>query len=300
MQSGFVELMEGAVVKHVLSIQSHVVYGCAGHSAAVFPLQRLGINVAPIHTVQYSNHTQYKEGWTGMAMPRGQITEICTGLAAIGKLNKFNALLSGYLGSVEQGVEIIEVIEQVRKSNPSFLYLCDPVMGHPEKGCFVAPELSEFFRTQMIQHANYLTPNVLELETLSQKKITCLNDVIDACYNLIDNGVEAILVKHLAHASSDKNRFQMLLASKDACFTITRELFKFSSNPVGVGDLISALFLGHILKERPLVEAFELCNTAVYQVLKHTFQQASYELKIIDSQEYFDQPVLVAKASKIN
>jgi pyridoxal/pyridoxine/pyridoxamine kinase len=42
----------GAV--NILSLQSHVAYGHVGNSAAVFALQRLGIEVWPIHTVQFS------------------------------------------------------------------------------------------------------------------------------------------------------------------------------------------------------------------------------------------------------
>ena len=49
---------------NLLSIQSHVAYGHVGNSAAVFPLQRMGVEVWPIHTVQFSNHTGYGE-WKG-------------------------------------------------------------------------------------------------------------------------------------------------------------------------------------------------------------------------------------------
>ena len=51
----------GNAQRHVLSIQSHVVYGAAGNSAAVFPMRRLGVNVWPINTVQFSNHTQVSQ-----------------------------------------------------------------------------------------------------------------------------------------------------------------------------------------------------------------------------------------------
>ena len=44
---------------NILSLQSHVAYGHVGNSAAVFALQRLGVEVWPIHTVQFSNHTGY-------------------------------------------------------------------------------------------------------------------------------------------------------------------------------------------------------------------------------------------------
>ena len=49
---------------NILSIQSHVAYGHVGNAAATFPLQRIGVEVWPIHTVQFSNHTGYG-AWTG-------------------------------------------------------------------------------------------------------------------------------------------------------------------------------------------------------------------------------------------
>ncbi len=39
-------------MKNILAIQSHVVYGHAGNSAAEFPMRRLGANVWPLNTVQ--------------------------------------------------------------------------------------------------------------------------------------------------------------------------------------------------------------------------------------------------------
>ena len=63
-------------MKNILAIQSHVVYGHAGNSAAEFPMRRLGANVWPLNTVQFSNHTQYGK-WTGCVMPPSHLTEIC-------------------------------------------------------------------------------------------------------------------------------------------------------------------------------------------------------------------------------
>jgi pyridoxine kinase len=130
--------LRGAM-KHVISIQSHVVYGAAGNSAAVFPMQRLGLNVWPIHTVQFSNHTQYGH-WTGLPTPIDQIGELVEGIGRLdggSVLKSCNAVLSGYLGSPEQGAQVLSAVEQVRAANPEMVYLCDPVMGHPAKGCVV-------------------------------------------------------------------------------------------------------------------------------------------------------------------
>ena len=63
---------------NILSIQSHVAYGHVGNAAATFPLQRIGVEVWPIHTVQFSNHTGYG-AWTGRVFEAALITEAGAG-----------------------------------------------------------------------------------------------------------------------------------------------------------------------------------------------------------------------------
>ena len=66
-------------MRPILSIQSHVVYGHVGNSAAVFPLQRLGCEVWPIHTVQFSSHAGYP-GWRGRAFDAALIERVLVNL----------------------------------------------------------------------------------------------------------------------------------------------------------------------------------------------------------------------------
>src|SRR5262249_22056300 len=69
-----------APAMNILSIQSHVAYGHVGNAAATFPLQRIGVEVWPIHTVQFSNHTGYG-AWTGQVFDAGLITDLVRGIA---------------------------------------------------------------------------------------------------------------------------------------------------------------------------------------------------------------------------
>ena len=62
-------------MQNVLSIQSHVVFGHAGNSAAVFPMRRMGVNVWPLNTVQFSNHTQYGR-WTGGVVDADELARL--------------------------------------------------------------------------------------------------------------------------------------------------------------------------------------------------------------------------------
>src|SRR6201999_1088103 len=80
-------------MKNVLSIQSHVVFGHAGNSASEFPMRRLGVNVWPLNTVQFSNHTQYGR-WTGGVVGADELQRVIEGIGAIGVLSRCNAVLS--------------------------------------------------------------------------------------------------------------------------------------------------------------------------------------------------------------
>ena len=57
---------------NILSIQSHVTYGHVGNSAAVFPLQRLGFEVWPVQTLQFSNHAGL-EAFTGQGFGPAEV-----------------------------------------------------------------------------------------------------------------------------------------------------------------------------------------------------------------------------------
>ena len=252
-------------MKNILSIQSHVVFGHAGNSAAVFPMRRLGVNVWPLNTVQFSNHTQYRQ-WTGTVMPASHLTEIVDGINAIDELKHCDAILSGYMGSPEQGNAIIEIVKKVKAVNPNAVYLCDPVMGHPEKGCFVAPGVAEFLCNSALPMADMMAPNILELEELNGKQqIKNVDEAVVACRELCKKGPKAILVKHLSRAGYRKDRFEMLLVTEQEAWHIERPLVDFGERqPVGVGDMTSGLFLANILLGKSLVEALEHTTSAVY------------------------------------
>src|SRR5258707_1627737 len=98
---------------NLISIQSHVAYGHVGNSAAVFAMQRLGCEVWPVHTVQFSNHTGYG-AWKGEAFSAGMIDEVVAGIADRGVLAGCDGVLSGYVGSLDTGAAILGAVDKVR------------------------------------------------------------------------------------------------------------------------------------------------------------------------------------------
>src|ERR1700682_4892371 len=98
---------------NILAIQSHVAYGHVGNAAATFPLQRLGVEVWPIHTVQFSNHTGYG-AWRGEVFGASLIHELLQGIEERGVLSTCDGVLSGYMGSAEIGAAILDAVDRVK------------------------------------------------------------------------------------------------------------------------------------------------------------------------------------------
>lgn len=276
-------------VPQILTIQSHVVFGHAGNAAAVFPMQRLGTNVWPLNTVQFSNHTQYKQ-WRGLVLPAKQILELVQGIEAIGELASCDAILSGYLGTAEQGREILAVVKHIKQLNPHAIYLCDPVMGHPEKGCIVAPEVGDFLAKEAATVADYLTPNQLELNSFIGRQPISLSDCAEMAKSLLKQGPKAIMVKHLNYPNKNPDTFEMLLVTPEQTWHLERPLIAFPKQPVGVGDLTSGIFLSKLLLKSNLKDAFEFCAASVHEVLLETQKLGSYELELIAAQDRIAHP----------
>eukprot|EP01051_Picozoa_sp_SAG22_P032396 SAG22_NODE_13642_length_399_cov_1.373333_1_plen_117_part_10 len=105
---------------------------------AVFPLQLLGMEVDPVNSVQFSNHTGYKNGWTGKCLEGDDLLSLVEGLEKNGLLQGYTHLLTGYIGSASFAKTITKVLAKLRAANPDLIYVCDPVMG--DEGRLYVPE----------------------------------------------------------------------------------------------------------------------------------------------------------------
>ncbi|WP_322048863.1 pyridoxal kinase PdxY [Paraburkholderia sp. J67] len=279
-------------MRNVLSIQSHVVFGHAGNSAAEFPMRRLGVNVWPLNTVQFSNHTQYGH-WTGSAIDAEQMMELVEGIGAIGVLPRCDAVLSGYLGTPEQAQSVIDVVRAVKAANPQARYFCDPVMGTLNaqgSGCRVEPGIQEFLVTHMPAVADAMMPNHSELQRLVGRELETAEEAVDACRELIARGPKLILVKHLLDRNSPADTFNMLIVSEREAWLAQRPLYPFARQPVGVGDITSAIFVARLMLGDTLRRAFEHTLAAVNAVVKTTYDAGRYELEIVAAQDQIARP----------
>ncbi|OCG10264.1 pyridoxal kinase [Gilliamella sp. wkB178] len=286
-------------MKTVLSIQSNVVYGYAGNKVSTLTMQLQGVEVMPIHTVQLSSNTVYPD-YDGIVLGAQQITRIVNSLEKIGVLASIDAIISGYIGLAEQGEEILEAVKKIKFYNPNAIYVCDPVMGGDiNKGSSLPQNIIDFFTKQAIKQADYITPNLLELQILSNLEIKSFNDVLKAIKILQNQPIQAILVKNLLHAGKTTELFEMILATPSQSYHLARPLYDFPHRPLGVGDLICSLFTAHLVNGQSQLTAFELAANAANHVLDITKQQNARELAIIDAQQWINNPDLQYRGTEL-
>lgn len=253
----------------VLSIQSWVAHGHVGNAAAVFALQRLGLEVSAIHTVQFSNHTGYG-AWTGNVYAPESIGELVDGIEARGVLGTFDAVLSGYMGSAGTVEQVANTVRRVRQLNSSALYCCDPVMGDVGRGVFVRPEIPEIMASLAVPAADILTPNQFELELLTGRGVKTLQDALQAArelrMRLNPNGPRIVIITSLTREDAVPNVIEVLAVTDTGAYLIATPMIPLEPPRNGTGDTITALFLGHYLKSGDVKKSLELAVNGLYRL----------------------------------
>jgi len=271
----------------VLSIQSHVAYGHVGNASAVFPMQRLGVEVWPIHTVQFSNHTGYG-AWRGRVFDGPAIEELVAGIGERGVLGTCDGVLSGYMGSADIGTAILHAVAAVRAVNPKALYCCDPVMGDIGRGVYVRPGIPDFMRDQAVPAADILTPNQFELDALTGLPTGTLAEAKAAVLALQARGPRVVLVTSLITDATPADAID-LLAGEGGAFWLLRTP-RLSLDVNGAGDCIAALFFVHYARTGSATLALGMAGASVYGLLRRTAEAGSREILTVAAQDEFVSP----------
>jgi pyridoxine kinase len=272
---------------NVLSIQSHVAYGHVGNASAVFPMQRLGVEVWPIHTVQFSNHTGYG-AWKGRVFDGPAIEELVDGIAERGVLPRCDGVLSGYMGSADIGNAILSAVARVRAANPAALYCCDPVIGDVGRGVFVRPGIPEFMRDHAVPAADIITPNQFELDYLSGIATDTLASVKEAIAAVQLLGPKVVLVTSVEARETPADAIDLIAA--DGAGVVRVRTPKLSLSVNGAGDAIAALFFVHYARTRSAASALERASASVYGLLRRTAEEGSREILTVAAQDEFVAP----------
>jgi pyridoxine kinase len=280
----------------ILSIQSAVAYGPVGNSAAVFPLQRIGVEVLPVYTVNFSNHTGYGS-WRGPLIGPDDVREVITGIEERGVFGQIDAILSGYQGGEGIGDVIIDAVARVKAANPNAVYACDPVMGNAKSGCFVAPAIPVLLRERVVPVADIITPNQFELGFLTGTEPDTLESTLASVDLARGLGPRTVLVTSVVRPDREEGTIEMLAADAQGAWLVQTPHLPMKAN--GSGDVTAALFTAHYVETGSAKIALERTASSVYDLLKATLESGERELQLVEAQEFYANPQMQFTARQV-
>ncbi len=271
-----------------LSLQSHVAYGYVGNRAATFPLQRLGHEVWAVNTVEFSNHTGYG-AWRGRTAPADQVAEIVQGIEALGLLPRCDALLTGYVGDAALADVVLDTARRVRAANARAIWCCDPVLGDVDTGIYVKPGIDTFFRERAIPACDLVTPNHFELEHLTGRTVSTMDEALAAARSLL-GGPRLALITSLRRADAPSDQVEMVAVSREEAWRVSTPLIGFDVAPNGTGDAVAALFSAHWIGNGDVAEALGKAASSIFAVLETTRALGERELQLVAAQDRLVAP----------
>lgn len=271
----------------VLSIQSAVAYGHVGNSAAVFPLQRIGVEVMPVYTVNFSNHTGYG-AWGGPMISPDDVRSVIAGIEDRGAFPQIDVVLSGYQGGEGIADVILDTVARVKAANPDAVYACDPVMGNAKSGCFVAPAIPVLLRERVVPAADIITPNQFELGFLTETEPTDLDSTLASVDAARAMGPRTVLVTSVERPDRPEGTIEMLAADDAGAWLVRTPHIPMKAN--GSGDVTAALFTAHYRSTGSAAEALARTTSSVFDLLTRTHESGERELQLVESQEAYAHP----------
>jgi pyridoxine kinase len=268
----------------VIALSSLVARGHVGLSAIVPVLQRLGHELIALPTVMLSNHLGHAHA-AGMPVPAETLLKMCDALDANGWLGDVDGVLTGYLPSAAHVDFAVSLVERIRRQRDDARYFCDPVLGDDPKGLYVARDVAEAVRDELLAIANVATPNRFELAWLAGRPVQDVASAIGAARAL---PVASTLATSIPAASDS---LANLLIGQDYAMqcVVPREAVV----PHGTGDLFAALFVGYCLKGASDKESLARATAAVACVIEASAGRD--ELDLVAAQESWPkvQPLAV-------
>jgi pyridoxine kinase len=208
----------------VISIQSQVVHGHVGNSAAVH---------AP--TTLLSNHPRYPT-LRGRVLDAELVADLLRGVEERDLVDEAAVLVTGYLGSPDNAVVIADFVGRALSRNSKLVYLCDPVIGDDGR-VYVADGILDVVRHRLLPAAHLITPNQFELELLSGVRIADTDGLGTAAAAVAEQRRINIVVTGCTLVDTPAGQVETILCAGG-------QLSRFATarlpiRPYGTGDLLT-------------------------------------------------------------
>lgn len=171
-----------------------------------------------------------------------------------------DAIKTGMLHDAEVIETVLAVIDDVAFGGD---LIVDPVMVATSGAQLLRDDAVEALKT-LIAHASLVTPNIPEAEMLTGRKIVNVDDMKAAAYDILETGVEAVLLKGGHLQGPDVT--DILVSLKGECVIASQRIDTLHTH--GTGCTLASAMAAYLSAGKSLEEAFERSHAFVHSAIK--------------------------------
>lgn len=260
-----------------LILSSHVASSRVGGTVQTLALAAFRIEPILAPTVLFGRHP----GWGvpgGAPVPVETFEGMLDGIEANGVIAETDLVITGYFASADQVRAAARAIDAVKaaprdpETGRKPIIIVDPIMGDAGKGLYVGADVAEAIARDLIPRADLVTPNAWELERLTHTPVRDPASAVAAARLL----GKATLVSSVMRA----HEIGIVYADKREAWLAAHT--RAASAPNGAGDLLTALFAGHLLDKQPLSYALARAAGGLVETIAAAAVGGLGELPVID------------------
>lgn len=156
--------------------------------------------------------------------------------------------------------EIIKCISQILQSFEGEV-IYDPVLAATSGNALLTPNAFTILKKELLPQVSCLTPNIFELERLSNKKNNSAQESIKSALNLLEKYpfLKAVIVKG-GHLDETNSTISDYLVRPDASIHESKRNRLKNPNLHGTGCTYSSALASYLCLENDFVTAFELTS----------------------------------------
>jgi pyridoxine kinase len=183
---------------------------------------------------------------------------------------------------------ILDAVALVKLRNPAAMYCCDPVLGDADRGYYVRPGIPELMRQQVVPAAQIITPNQFELESLTGRPVSTMDELLNAADAARDLGPDVVLVTSVVRGDGQPETIDMVAVDGDGAWLVTTP--RLPQTFTGSGDVTAATFLATLLGRQDVPGALAHTAAVIHGLLAVTAASGRAELDLISAQEELVNP----------
>ncbi len=277
-------------MKRILTIQDISCFGKCSITIALPVISAMGVEAVILPTALFSTHTLFPD------YKKISLSEQMMLFAEQWKNNgiKFDAIYTGYLGSIEEIDTVLSLIDMFK--DPNTLVFVDPVMGDNGKLYRGFDEEYVVRNRKLCGRADIIVPNITEACMLTGAKYTETRGekyYADLCGRLCEMGAKTAV---LTGASLSEGKTGVFGMRASDCETFSYQNDRIDASYHGTGDLFASTAAAAMVRGIAMSDAFRIASDYTAETIRATMRNPDHPWYGVDFESTL--PLLIEMTTK--